>query len=178
MSDVRSATMKTLRPEAWKIWLALCLWGVALYGTLLLGRLRTNWSDAFCGPWGCSAPLEAVLACHLGWLVLLTPGIVWAVRSLGPRPLAYVGAGLVAFGGVGLFAVLASSMARVLDAPRWEAWHVAPSMLQAVWGCVDLPLTEAMALGTLCLTTAWQRRRTRELNHGDQRIRVIQGHAS
>lgn len=40
-----------------------------------------DWGHSICGAWGCGPPLQALLACHLAWLVILAPPGAVLVRS-------------------------------------------------------------------------------------------------
>ncbi len=56
--------------------LKIVAWGALVYVSLMLSQVRTSLSTALCGPWGCTAPLEAVFACHLAWCIFLVPVVV------------------------------------------------------------------------------------------------------
>jgi hypothetical protein len=89
------------------ICLAAAAWAASLFGALALQYLPDRFfgEHSVCGPWGCGAPLPALLACHGFWLVLFAPATIFAARRLGPRAVWRVGAALVALAGVGLMSV-------------------------------------------------------------------------
>ena len=66
----------------WSRVIATVAWGAGIYGVLLLADTETPFSCAMCGPWGCFPPLEALVAWHTGWLMVLTPALFWARRNL------------------------------------------------------------------------------------------------
>lgn len=75
--------------------LGVVTWFGAVYGALSLSYVRSSWSGVLCGPWGCTAPLEAIVACHLAWLLVLLPGVA-AIRQFGSsRHLKIAGRGLL-----------------------------------------------------------------------------------
>lgn len=86
--------------------LVACLfaWAAAGYGALAISWAPGNWGHWICGPWGCGPPLQALLGCHLAWLVGLTP-VAWlagaspriseAKKRRLARGVLYVAAGLI-----------------------------------------------------------------------------------
>ena len=87
-------------------------WAAALFGVLSLQYLPDRFfgEHSVCGPWGCGAPLPALLACHGFWLVLFAPATVYAARQLKPQTVWRLGAGLVSLAGLGLVAVAVSRL--------------------------------------------------------------------
>ena len=61
--------------------LAAAAWGAAIYGALSIADAPGDWGHGICGPWGCGPPLQALVACHTAWVVVLTPPVVWLARS-------------------------------------------------------------------------------------------------
>jgi hypothetical protein len=57
------------------IWLSAWLtgWGLTLAGTLSIASLPGDWGNSICGAWGCGPPLQALVACHASWVVVLIP---------------------------------------------------------------------------------------------------------
>ncbi len=58
----------------------LIVWATALYGALSVSNLAGDWGHSVCGPWGCGPPTQALVGCHLAWLVILAP----LALSVGP----------------------------------------------------------------------------------------------
>jgi hypothetical protein len=125
-------------------------WAVALFGVLSLQHLPDRFfgEHTVCGPWGCGAPLPALLACHGFWLVLFAPATVYAARQLKPQTVWRQGAGLVSLAGLGLVAVA------VWQAVAW--WpHVDKSLhgyalqryLFVLATLVDVPILESLVAG-------------------------------
>ncbi|MCA9061753.1 MAG: hypothetical protein KDA96_01760, partial [Planctomycetaceae bacterium] len=61
------------------------LWAMTFWGTLQLSDAPIFQEHSVCGVWGCGPPTNALLACHLGWLVFLAPSIPLANRFLNRR---------------------------------------------------------------------------------------------
>lgn len=62
-----------MSPTTLKYSVALVAWGLALTGTLSIANWPGDWGHSVCGAWGCGPPLQALLACHTSWLVVLVP---------------------------------------------------------------------------------------------------------
>ena len=131
------------------------LWFASLYGVLQLQRLpdASFGPHSVCGPWGCGAPLPALLACHGFWTLLIAPPAILAATYLPAAWVRRLGIGLVAAAACGLIAVVA-----------WEAatWlpQVLPSQqrfflqrcLFSIATLTDVPLVQVLIAGcTLCL---------------------------
>jgi hypothetical protein len=125
-------------------------WTAALFGVLSLQYLPDRFfgEHTVCGPWGCGAPLPALLACHGFWLVLVAPATVYAARRLAPISVWRLGAGLVALAGIGFVAIA------VWQAATW--WQsVDPSLhryavqryLFVLATLTDVPILETLVAG-------------------------------
>jgi hypothetical protein len=135
-------------------------WAAALFGVLSLQYLPDRFfgEHSVCGPWGCGAPLPALLACHGFWLVLFAPATVYAARQLKPQTVWWLGAGLVSVAGVGLAGIA------VWQAATW--WqNVDPSLhryaveryLFVLATLVDVPVLETLVGGvTLWWAGIWR----------------------
>ncbi len=135
-------------------------WTAALFGVLSLQYLPDRFfgEHTVCGPWGCGAPLPALLACHGFWLVLVAPATVYAARRLAPISVWRLGAGLVALAGIGFVAIA------VWQAATW--WQsVDPSLhryavqrdLFVLATLTDVPILETLVAGvTLWWAGIWR----------------------
>lgn len=65
--------------------LILLAWSGTLFGVLSLANLPGEWGHSVCGVGGCGPPLQALVSCHLAWLVFLGPLAELVTRS-SPRP--------------------------------------------------------------------------------------------
>lgn len=65
------------------LWIAVGMvaWSAALAATLSIAQSHGDWGHAICGPWGCGPPLQALVSCHLSWLIVLAPPAILLHRS-------------------------------------------------------------------------------------------------
>lgn len=135
----------------------LAAWAGAPWGALSIARVPGDWGHAVCGPWGCAPPLQALVGCHLAWLVLLAP-----VAVVGPRigrlpwlPGRAVGAAFVFVAVAGAFAVWRHERATWLAAasePQREYFWQRCALAIAAW--VDAPLVQLLLVGVLLIVRA------------------------
>lgn len=60
----------------------LLLWGAAIWGVSHLQQAIGPLQASVCGPWGCTAPVEALIAYHGVWAVVLAgPAVALALYS-------------------------------------------------------------------------------------------------
>ena len=81
------------------------IWAAALYGSLAISQFRGDWGHGVCGPWGCGPPVQALVSCHLFWVVLLALPLCLASAHSSPAALRRIGLGLLFGGALGLVAV-------------------------------------------------------------------------
>ena len=127
------------------------LWGALLVGTLSIAQWPGNWGHGICGPWGCGPPMQALVSCHLAWLVFLTPPAVLLLRQgrFSPRRL---GLALILMAVVALLSVIAYQRATWWpDASEWQR----PFFWQRCGFCIvtaiDFPIVQTLAIGALLL---------------------------
>lgn len=128
---------------AWSV-----IWGGSMFVALSLSRVRSPWSGLLCGPWGCTAPLEAIVACHLAWLLVFLPGVAGLWR-FGVRT------HLLAAGGVLLLAGLSGMLLLWTDQLRTHSSARHPDLWRstglAIVCEVDYPIIPLLATGLLAL---------------------------
>ncbi len=135
-------------------------WAVGLFGVLSLQYLPDRFfgEHSVCGPWGCGAPLPALMACHGFWLVLFAPATIYAARRLKPWTVWRLGAGLVAL-----------SLFELLGVALWQAISWWPNVdkslhryaleryLFVLATLVDVPVLETLLAGiALWWTGIWR----------------------
>ncbi len=64
--------------------IGLLVWSGTAYGVLSLRNLPGEYSHYLCGPWGCLPPIQALLAVHGFWGVVIAP-FVWRYARLRTR---------------------------------------------------------------------------------------------
>lgn len=119
------------------------MWGAALYGALAVSQLRGDWGHGVCGPWGCGPPAQALVSCHLFWVVLfvLPACLVSAHRT--PASLRRIGQGLLSGGAFGLLAVAAWQALVWLPAvPGWSRSYFFERYLFTLATLVEAPIVQ------------------------------------
>jgi hypothetical protein len=146
--------------SGWKVGTVAAVWGGAVLLVLQVHQLRLpgTYEHSVCGLWGCGPPLQALLAMHGFWLVLLSLPVGLCCGLLAPRRLLAVSLLAVVLGTAGIAGVVA-----------WEAEHWLPiaSELQrdyflqrclfAVGTMTDVPLVQFVLAGFVGSVCAWWR---------------------
>ena len=73
--------MPAVATRTLRIGVALVAWAAMLGAALSIAHVPGDWGHSICGPWGCGPPLQALVACHSAWLVLLLPPAAILARS-------------------------------------------------------------------------------------------------
>jgi hypothetical protein len=140
--------------------LGLLAWGAAALAALAINAFPGEYSHALCGPWGCLPPLQALVAMHTFWVVLLVPPTAFALRRLSPSGLRFLGA-VVAGGGVVGVAVLI-----VRDLVAWDPYmqeenrlYVLARAAYAVAMMTDVPLCQLTIAGLVFAVAGLRRGR-------------------
>lgn len=142
----------------------LFVWGLVLTGTLSIAQWPGDWGHSVCGAWGCGPPLQALVACHSSWLVVLLPMTVIALQKVSERTLRFS-------------AVIALSLALVglsgLAVHEYLTWYVRASAWQrpfywrrvgfVVLTTVEVPMMQTLVLSLLLLFAAARRHRFRSV---------------
>lgn len=130
--------------------LALLLWGGAIIGSLQIAHIRGDWGINICGMWGCGAPVQALVACHLTWSLVLAP-LSWGIqlwRKVSPVWMA----GLTSLFSAGL--VLAFCQREYAE---W--WNALGANSESIYwqrvGFVIATTVEIPTIGMLVVSLAW-----------------------
>ncbi len=156
-----------VRSCAW--WIA---WGLILTGTLSIANLPGDWGHSVCGVWGCGPPLQALVACHASWLVVLVPVAIAAPHMLPVRwvrRLAIIGL------------AIATASALVFAAHDYFTWYAQASEWQrsyyfhrvgfSIFTTVETPVLEIAGISAVqLLGTLTQAHRSREPGSEDVRL--------
>jgi len=160
MSNVETSNPKpSARLGRWQTAVAMPVWLSALYATLSLANVRSSWSGVLCGPWGCTAPLEAVISCHLSWMVVLWP-IIWLTirnHSVESRRWRVTGWGLLAFGIAGIASLTIQET--FFSGIAFNSPYLLRRVGLKVVGFVEAPVIAAFIAGCACLACIWLPRR-------------------
>lgn len=145
--------------SGWTVGLIAAAWGGAIMLVLQLHQLPGDFGHSVCGPWGCGPPLQALVAMHGFWLVLLSLPVGLCCRFVTPRWLM----------GISLLAVVLG-VAGIAGVVVWEAEHWLPQAnelqreyflqrcLFAVGTMTDVPLVQVVLAGLVGSACAWWRR--------------------
>ncbi len=139
----------------WRTLLGIVVWGLILTATLSIANWPREWGHGVCGLWGCGPPLQALLACHLSWLVVLLPLAVVLPSWLSWRQQRMLGVLVVMIGCAGLVGLVAYEFSTWwLVASEWKRSFFWRRVGFVIATDVDLPLIELILAGTCFLTKA------------------------
>ncbi len=142
-----------MAPSLRRLLAGIVAWGIALTATLSIARLPGDWGHGVCGPWGCGPPLQALVACHLSWLVVLLPLASVSQTWLSRRQQQVLGIIVMVSGCAGLIGIATHEYGTWWPAVNeWQRgffWQRVGFVI-ATW--VDLPLVELILAGLLLLT--------------------------
>ena len=142
-----------------RIMAGIVVWGVVFLATLSIGQVRANWGHGICGPWGCGSSLQALVACHLSWLVVLAP-LASIIQSKIPESFTrFLGATLIAFGLVGIVGMIAYELftwwPSATELQRRYLWQ---RLGFSIVTQIDLPMIESIITGCLIYVQTGNRR--------------------
>lgn len=133
----------------------IVVWAALLFGALSMAVMPLDWGHSVCGIWGCGPPTHVLAACHLSWLVILTPlSALVATRFSAPTVVRTA------------FFLVAGSVAVMLSFLAYEAitWLPQSNSFQAgfFWRrwlfvmvtMVDVPVFETLLLGLILIAPA------------------------
>lgn len=128
----------------------LTAWTAAIAACLSVRSWPGNWGHWICGPWGCGPPLQALVACHSAWLVLLLPPAVVLSQHQWPSPAALRKLGTILIGvAIAVLGVIAARQ-------RMDWWSTAQGWQQEyfwqrcgfiVATTVDMPVVQMLIAG-------------------------------
>ena len=131
-------------------WLAakIALWGAALAGVLRISRMSVAADNGICGPWGCGPPLNALIACHGFWIVLLLPPTVMLLRRGPARTVHAVGLVSTSIGIATLSVIAIWEWTHwYAIASDWQRGYLVQRYLFSIVTLVDVPVIEITLLG-------------------------------
>lgn len=142
----------------WRWSAVLVAWGLALTATLSVANWRGDWGHGVCGPWGCGPPLQALVACHSAWIVVLFPPTLLLRRRLSPGVRWKTGWIVLAIGIVGIIALgLSESLSWLSHADVSQRRYLPQRIGFQLVTLVDVPLMQLVAVGVALLVSGRQR---------------------
>ncbi len=149
---------KSIALPACRWGILLSLWTGGLYGCLQIVHLSGNWGHWICGPWGCGPRLQALLACHGFWLMLLWPPAILLKRRLDPGTGRLTGNVLLGLGVLSLVSMTLYQAITWLPATRSAAYFL-HRVLFVIATQIEIPTVEVIVVG---LYLRWTRLPTTE----------------
>ncbi len=142
-----------------------CVWTLAIWAVLQIGRLPDPEVDVVCGPWGCGPTLPDLAAYHAFWAVVLSVPTAAAARRLSVRTARRLGAALVVVGVLAVAAIGVHEAVYWSGDSEWRQGYLLQRWAFAVGTNVDLPVVQLAAAGALlfCLSPFVHRRVTVDL---------------
>ncbi len=136
----------------------LVVWSDLLLASLSVAKLPGDWGHGICGAWGCGPPTQALAACHLAWLVVLTPPVSFVMRRSRQTQVR-----------AGLLLVLASVTLLLMvivyqrivwwpEASDWQRTFFWQRCGFCVATTVDVPMVQLFGMGLVLLSFAPGRR--------------------
>lgn len=132
-----------------RLLLNVFLWCAVLYGILSLRDLPGDYSHRFCGPWGCLPPIQALVAVHGAWTLVMATAVEWLLRNQSPRTLRRTGVVLTCLGAAGLVIFVSHDLSAWphLDSHGAPA-YIPQRLLFSIARTTDLPLVQTTITGT------------------------------
>ena len=137
---------------------ALTAWVLAAFGALMIAEIPGDFGESLCGVWGCLPPMQALVAMHLFWLVLLVPPAALAGLRLPRLAAIRLGVLLVLVGAAAAVVVVGLDVARWLSAMEPELHGFAGRhALYSLATHTDAPMMQAVVAGAIGWGIAWRR---------------------
>lgn len=154
----------------WRSLGGIVVWGLFLTATLSVANWPGDWGHGICGPWGCGPPLQALLACHLSWLVVLLP-LAGVLRLWLPcRQQRVLGMIVLVAGCVGMAGLVAYELGAWWPAAsEWQRRFFWQRVGFVIATQVDLPLIQLILTG-MCLLTGARSARIRRISPASESI--------
>ena len=140
---------------------ALASWALAAFGALMIVEIPGEFGESLCGVWGCLPPMQALVAMHLFWLVLLVPPAALVGLRLPRLAAIRLGVLMVLVGTAAAAAVVGLDVARWLSAMEPELHgYAGRRALYSLATHTDAPMVQAVVAGVICWGIAWRRPRS------------------
>jgi len=145
--------------SGWKVASLGAVWGGAVLLVLQAHRLPGNFSHSICGVWGCGPPVQALIAMHGFWLVLLSLPVGLCCRFMTANRLLAVSVLALALGLAGIAGVVVWQAEYWLpNASELQREYFLERCLFAVGTMTDIPVIQMALAGLVGIVTAWWKR--------------------
>lgn len=127
----------------------LSLLSLVTYGVLGLSRLPGDWGgDVLCGPRGCLAPSQSLVAAHGFWIMVIVTAVIGASARLSSCGVGRLGLVMAPLGGLATIVLTARSLVSWESrAARRQWWHPLLHAVLDVAMFVDVPAVELLPTG-------------------------------
>lgn len=147
--------------SVWRWASGLIAWAAVLVATLSIANVPGHWGHSVCGPWGCGPPLQALVACHAAWIVVLLPPTLLLRRKLSPGVRWKTGWIVLGLGLAGLIALgLSESLSWLNHADEWHRQYLPQRIGFKLVTLVDVPLVQLVVVAVALLARGRCRRAT------------------
>lgn len=147
-----------------RVSLGILLWGTVLLGALSITSWSGDWGHSLCGPWGCAPKLQALVACHTAWIVLLVPLAILARINLPTKMSRWIGAAAAIAGVFGCIAiVLYQTYSWFPQAGDWQRPFLPQRCLFVIVTSIDIPIAQLLAIGSVLWLAGCRARQTIEM---------------
>ena len=125
--------------------MGLAMWLLAMLAALRVSQLDVRFTHLICGPWGCGPTLQALVACHLFWLILLAPPATVAahysdISTVRLVALTAIGAAIATLAGVAIHEA-------ITWLPQGQGSYFIQRCLFVVVTTIELPIVQLLLLG-------------------------------
>lgn len=147
--------------SVWRWASGLVAWAAVLVATLSIANLPGHWGHGICGPWGCGPPLQALVACHAAWIVVLLPPALLLRRKLSYGVLRRTGWIVFGLGAAGLIVLgLCESLFWLSHTDESQRRYLPQRVGFKLMTLVDVPLTQLVVVAVALLVRGPHRRAT------------------
>ena len=120
-----------------------------------------------CGVWGCGPPLQALVACHVAWLVVLIPPALIARRFVATKTLKRTSVSTLLFAVTGSLVIATNQYLTWLAyASEWQRQFYWQRVGFVILTTVELPILELAGLSMLILLCSIGSRPSAEIRRG------------
>lgn len=134
--------------------IGVIIWAIALFGAVSIAKVPGDWGHSVCGPWGCGPPTQALVGCHLAWVILLAPLAIslGPMRSITSVDRLRIGEALICVG----FLLLASVVVYQFvtwwpDVSDWQRKFIWQRLGFVIATNVELPMVQMILVGAILI---------------------------
>lgn len=128
----------------------LTIWSLVLVGALSIATQPGDWGHSICGAWGCGPPLQALIGCHLAWIVVLLPAGIWLRFSLPNGYRSVIGWSALAISVLGIVGLVCYEWITWWNvAKEFQREYFRERVMFSIATRIELPLIQLFFVGLL-----------------------------